>query len=61
MGVQLFGIPALYISAGGMVNSRVTKTRSKLNSQGFEIECLLVSLAVTTMSPEAIAPTQAYT
>ncbi len=61
MGVQLFGIPALYISAGGMVNKRVTRTSSRLNSQGFEMECLLVSLAVTTMSPEAIAPTQAYT
>ena len=58
-GIQFIGIPALQIKAGGIVNNKVTKTKRKLKSQGFEIECLLVSLAVTTIKPEAIAPIQA--
>lgn len=60
IGHQLFGNPAWYIKAGGIVKSSVTRTKRQLKSQGFEIECLLVSFAVMTTNPEVIAAIQAY-
>ena len=59
MGTQYVGMLALFIIANGKIRITPTSVHKKLKSQGFEMECLLVSLLMTIMSPEVIAAVQA--
>ncbi len=59
IGIQYVGILALFINANGTMRITPTSVHKKLKSQGFEMECLLVSLLMTIMSPEVSAAVQA--
>ncbi len=59
MLVHCFGIPAPLNKAIGIVNNTMNSAQKKLKSQGFWMECLLVSFPVTASTPNIKEAAQA--